>query len=195
MKPEHESELEDMLANLPVVEQKIWLDEALRLTNIVIRYQSIKRKRKHSKKTGKYDFVAEVYELCDEVKTTDPIIISRERNRARQSSPHTLDRWARDFEKFGPRIFIRAAYKSTNTKEDKRLVQISKDAVNWINENWRTLQSPRALYNKWKELAELNNWQIPSESWIYRRWKNKPEIGDFCPSPRKGLIRIFKQVG
>lgn len=176
MKPEHKSELEDILANLSIAEQKIWIDEAVRLTNIVIRYQSIKRKRKHNKKTGKYDFIAEVYELCDEVKTTNPIIVSRERNRARPSSPHTLDKWARDLKKVGPRIFIRSAYKPPDINEDKRFVQISREAVEWVNENWRTFQSPRALYNKWEELAELNNWQIPSESWIYRRWKNKPEI-------------------
>ena len=32
------------------------------------------------------------------------------------------------------------------------------------------------MYNKWKELADLNNWEIPSDSWIYRKWKDEPQI-------------------
>ncbi|MGI8468371.1 MAG: Mu transposase C-terminal domain-containing protein [Pyrinomonadaceae bacterium] len=170
------SELEKILVRLPPDEQQIWLEEAVRLSEIITRYQKIKRKRYFNREMRKYAFVPEVNKLCKEAMSSNPTIVIRESRRARPISPHTLDKWSKDFTQFGLQIFIRAAYKQPDSNTDMRYVRMSVGAIKWINENWRKFKGARALFNKLTELAQKENWLIPSESWLYRRWKNMPQI-------------------
>lgn len=122
--------MENLLTNLPLDEQRIWLDEAVRLSRLVVFYQTLKRKRKINRKTVRYEFTAEVLELCKEAITSNPAIVSRESNRARPPLTYTMDKRARDFNCAGLKMFIRAAYKQPDVKLDKRRVQITAEAVN-----------------------------------------------------------------
>lgn len=53
---------------------------------------------------------------------------------------------------------------------------MSTAVIEWINGNWRTFHSPRKLYQALKKEARSQGWMIPGESWLYRRWRNMPEI-------------------
>ncbi|NJM52144.1 MAG: hypothetical protein HC846_01380 [Blastocatellia bacterium] len=78
-------------------EKEGWLNEALRLAKIVIRYQSLDRKWRFNRILGKNDFTKEVYDLCKEAACANPIIVAREPSRARPPSPYTLVRWSKNF--------------------------------------------------------------------------------------------------
>jgi hypothetical protein len=77
------------LLRFPENEHDVWLDEAIRLGNIVIRYQALKQKWRLNKLLGKYNFTKEVYDLCKEAACENLIIIAREPSRARPPSPYT----------------------------------------------------------------------------------------------------------
>lgn len=85
------------LAKFKDDEHEVWLNEAVRLAEIVIQYEALKHKRKTSKITGKSDFTKEVYELCKKAACDNPKMILREPSRARPPSPYTLDRWSKNY--------------------------------------------------------------------------------------------------
>ena len=53
---------------------------------------------------------------------------------------------------------------------------MSAAAVDYINENWRRFRSPRALYRALRKEGDKQGWTLPSESWLYRRWQEMPEV-------------------
>ena len=53
---------------------------------------------------------------------------------------------------------------------------MSPAAVDYINRHWRRYKSPRLLYLDLKAEAGKNGWTIPSESWLYRCWREMPAI-------------------
>ena len=54
--------LSPFLARFPEREHDVWLDEAIRLSNIVIRYQALKKKWRLNKLLGKHDFTKRLFE-------------------------------------------------------------------------------------------------------------------------------------
>lgn len=171
--------LTEFPGRFPEIERQAWLGEAVRLSNIVIKYRSVEIKRQFNKSLDKYDFTKEVYNLCREAACTNHLIVARAPSRARPPSPYTLDRWSRNFKASGLRTFLRAAPNS-DPLDDKRRASISMEAIEWINKNWRKYKSATALYNSLSEKAEENDWKIPSRSWIYRRWKVMLRIVSVC---------------
>lgn len=163
-----------LLTRFPVSEQEKWLSEAIRLSKIIIRYQSLKRKWHFNKIQGRNEFTKEVYDLCQEATCTNLTIIVREPSRARPPSPFTLDRWAKKFNQIGLKTFFRSPSIATN-QSDNRRATISVEAVNWVKENWRKYKNPTAFYKALSEEAKKNIWKIPSDSWAYRRWKEIPK--------------------
>ncbi len=89
------------LQRLSPFERPVWLAQARRLLKIVEAYNSIRKKRWLNPCTGKFEFVKEGFELCEQAKCSDPIILRREPHRARALSPYTLDGWARSFQRKG----------------------------------------------------------------------------------------------
>lgn len=163
-----------LLDRFSLEEQKIWIKEAQRLANIVIRYQSLERKWHFNRKLGRSVFTEEVYDLCKEASCANPIIIAREPSRARPPSPYTLDRWSKNFSQFGLRTFFRSP-STAEPQSDARRAVISIEAFNWVKKNWRKFKSSTALYKVLKREASENVWIIPSESWFYRRWQDIPQ--------------------
>jgi DNA-binding PadR family transcriptional regulator len=167
------------LRRFPLDERDAWLTELNRLSNIVQRYDNLNPKRIKNSETGKYEFVAGVQGLCDEAACSDPVILGRESHRAEPPSPYTLDGWLRDYRKNGLLTFIRSTPtnpESAKAERDRRRAEITPAAVEWVNQNWRNYRSPRALYQALHGKAKRKKWTIPAESWIYRRWKELPEI-------------------
>lgn len=172
----HEKEIVKALLRLPQEDRVFWIKEALRLAQIVLRYDKIQPKRRRNPATGHLEFVPEVCELCQEAVCTDYKILSREPHRQSTPSPFTLDGWRRTYKEVGLLTFLRRATSQTNTKEDKRLAEISSDAIKWVNTNWQRFKSPRHLHKALDEMAEGKNWKVPSESWFYRLWKDMPAV-------------------
>ena len=92
------------LQRLSPIERPAWLAEAKRLLKVVEAYHLIRKKRRLNLCTGKFEFVKEVLELCEQARCFDPLILRREPHRARQLSPYTLDRWARSFQRQGIKV-------------------------------------------------------------------------------------------
>jgi hypothetical protein len=166
--------LSEFLARIPKSEQEIWVSEATRLANIVLRYQSLGKKRFFNKLLGKYDFTKEAYALCKEAACENSIIVVREPSRARPPSPYTLDRWSKNYNLIGLGTFFRAP-SIAEPQSDKRRTSISIEAYDWIKENWRKYKNPSAFYAALKDKANEIIWKIPSKSWIYRHWKEIPK--------------------
>jgi hypothetical protein len=164
------------LQRLSPIERPAWLAEARRLLKIVEAYNSIRRKRRLNPSTGKFEFVEDVLELCEQARCSDPIILRREPHRARQLSPFTLDRWARSFRCKGVSSFFRANAAIQPDQTDHRCASISVAAIDWVNARWRRFDSPRHLYKALTEQALKHQWVIPGESWFYRRWEAAPQI-------------------
>jgi hypothetical protein len=116
-----------------------------------------------------------VYALCKEAACENPLIITREPSRARPPSPYTLDRWSKNYNQIGLRVFFRAP-SIAEPQVDKRRASISIEACNWIKENWRKYTNPTAFYKALSDQANNKIWKIPSESWFYRRWKDIPKV-------------------
>ncbi len=104
------------LQRLSPLERPAWLQEAKRLLKIVEAYSSIRRKRQLNPCTGKFEFVREVLELCEQARCSEPLILRREPHRARSPAPFTLDRWARAFRRTGVSSFFRSI---TATRPDQ----------------------------------------------------------------------------
>ena len=49
-------------------------------------------------------------------------------------------------------------------------------AVDYINRHWHRYKSPSWLYLDLKDEADKCGWTIPSEAWLYWRWRDMPEI-------------------
>lgn len=173
---EHEKEIRKALLRLPPDDRIFWISEALRLSQIVMRYGEIKPKRRRDLHTGELEFVPLVYQLCKEAICTVQKILFREPHRQFEPSPFTLDGWWRAYQEIGLLTFFRKLKSQTSDKIDKRCAVISLDAAEWLNSNWKHFQSPEYLYRELEDKAKLNNWRIPSKSWVYRQWKDIPEV-------------------
>jgi Mu transposase-like protein len=167
--------LEAALQRFPTDERGHWIAEAKRLAHIVEAYGRLGRKRQPAN-NGQHAFVPEVLALCQQARCTDPIIIESEPHRGRAPSPHTLDRWHREYPRRGLTIFLRAPAAHPPVAEDRRCARMSPAAVDYINRNWRRYKSPHLLYLDLKTEAGKSGWTIPSESWLYRRWREMPAI-------------------
>src|SRR5262249_1819263 len=89
---------------------------------------------------------------------------------------NALHDWLRDWRKEGLTVFLRQSHSRSDPQQDQRYAAISAAAVDYINENWRRFRSPRALYRALREESDKQGWTLPSESWLYRRWQQMPEI-------------------
>ena len=67
-------------------------------------------------------------------------------------------------------------YAPSSERTDRRCAGLTLAAVEWINEHWREFRNPRHLYRAWREQAKTRDWVIPSESWLYRRWRAMPAV-------------------
>lgn len=157
-------------------ERVLWISEALRLAQIVMRYGEISPKRMRNIETGGYEFVRGVIELCQEALCSHPVILAKEPHRMYPPSPYTLDGWWREYQKIGLLTFLRKIKSEAKGIGDKRRAVVSPAAVLWMNENWREFYGPRPFYDALKKRAEVTSWKIPSESWVYRQWQKIPEI-------------------
>lgn len=164
------------LRRFPLEERDAWLAELNRLAEIAERYACISPKRVKNAATDKHEFVPAVLTLCQEAACTNQVILAKEPHRAAVPSPFTLDGWLRSYRKHGFIAFLRSDASKQTQKRDRRRAEISEPAVEWVNQNWRNYRSPRALYKALVKKAKREKWTIPAESWIYRQWKQLPEI-------------------
>jgi len=146
-------------------------NEAMRLMSIVERYELINPKR--IKIDGKHEFVSAVKQLCREAVCSDTIVLSVEPKRGNPISPHTLDGWWRNSKSEGLCVFLRKPSSSAKSR-DNRKAQISPEAVEYLNSKWRNYPSPRHLYKSLVKIAGRKGWNIPSESWIRRKYDALP---------------------
>ena len=167
--------LQAALVRLPLEEREAWLAEAQRLARIVERYESINPKRQRNPATGQLEFVKAVQSLCAEAVCTSALILQQEPHRAQCPSPYTLDGWWRKFKSDGPLTFLRSQ-PTPKKPRDRRKAVISPAAVEWVNQNFRNYRNPRHLYKTLQKKARTEKWQIPSEAWVYRLWRNMPSI-------------------
>lgn len=173
---DQERKLRSSLLRIAPEERAAWINEAFRLAKIVERYGAVKPRWRLDPESGKYKFVPEVMELCREAACTCQIILSREPHRADPPSPYTVDDWLRMYREDGLLIFIRSAPTVNHNKPDKRRADISKGAIEWVNDNWRKFKSARHLFKAVERRAKEKGWVIPSCSWFYRNWRNIPAI-------------------
>lgn len=171
-----EDRLSAALMRLPQEERPAWITEANRLARLVEQYAGIRPKRRRHPITGRYEFVAEACALCRQAACTDGVILRREPHRARPPSPHTLDDWLRAYRRDGLVTFLRCLPSPPAQKSDRRRAKISPAAVSWLNSHWRGFDSPRQLYEALGKQATAHGWTIPSEQWLYRRWRALPAI-------------------
>src|SRR5262249_3875840 len=173
---DREARITELLSLLAADERAAWLAEAVRLAKLLDRYDRTIPKRRRNATTGKLEFTAEVVELCQEAVCHEPLILRRQPHRAEVPSPHTLERWLRDYRREGLLAFLHSITKREPEGKDKRCAKVSPAAVTWINGNWRRFHGPRFLYRALEEEAQKQSWRIPSESWLYRIWRQMPEI-------------------
>ncbi len=176
MKSDGEEKLRQILQRLPAKERPLWIAEANRLARLVERYQRLKPKRRTNPRTGRKEFVAEALALCQQARCDEPKILAKEPHRGNAPAPHTLDDWMRAYRREGIAAFLRAVNTPPSVQTDLRRAPINPDAVLWLNTHWRDYKGPRHLYCALLEQAELLGWTIPGESWLYRQWRNLPEI-------------------
>lgn len=168
-----EAKLTEILKSYPAESRDEWLAEAQRLAEIVTRYAALNPKRKMNPNTGTIEFTPAVVALCSQAACDNPILLASEPHRAQGPSPYTLDGWLRKYEKDGLCAFLRSRPKVT-MPDDKRRAGISPAAAEWVNHNFRNYGSPRALYRALQKRARRENWQIPSETWLYRKFQDIP---------------------
>jgi hypothetical protein len=168
-----EARLTEILKRYPANLRDAWLSEAQRLAGIVQRYAAIEPKRMRNPHTRQLEFVPAVHALCRQAACEDTLLLAHEPHRAQCPSPFTLDGWLRKFNKDGLCAFLRSLPKMATTA-DKRRAEISPAAVEWVNQNFRNYGSPRALYRALLKRAPRERWTIPSETWIYRKYKDIP---------------------
>ncbi|HEY6231464.1 MAG TPA: Mu transposase C-terminal domain-containing protein [Pyrinomonadaceae bacterium] len=205
-------QLTQALSNYPADEREAWIAEALRLNDLVDRYEAINPKRTRLPGTATLDFVPAVKALCKEAICTNQIILEAlakrsrragcKQQRAKQVSPHTLDQWARQRRQQGLLTFIRSR-SAARKADDGRLADATPAALEWLETQWRLHPIPSQLYEKWERLAAKNNWKIPSLTWLRRRWRHIPEVaktaifqGDkaYTGKFKPHLIRSFEDL-
>lgn len=173
---DREAEITSLLSLLPATERAAHLAEAVRLAKLLERYDHIIPKRQRNPATHQVEFTAAVKQLCQEAVCREPLIRQRQPHRAQAPSPYALDRWRRAYRREGLLAFLHNITKQPPQGEDRRRVEMTPAAAQWINDHWRRFQGPRFLYRAWEEEARRQGWQIPSESWLYRCWQQLPEI-------------------
>jgi len=171
-----EDELMNTLSRLSAAERVAWLKETVRLSRIVERYMEIAPKRRRNPATRRTEFVAEVKELCQQAVCQEPLILLRHPHRSHPPSPETLNRWMNAYRREGMIAFLRNLDKSTPPETDRRRAEISPEAAQWVNANWRRFKGARFLYRALEDQAQAEGWSIPAESWFYRLWRGMPEI-------------------
>jgi hypothetical protein len=178
------TQLTQALSGYSEAERDAWVAEALRLNEIMNRYEAIIPKRARTV-DGRLDFVPAVRAICLEAVCTNEIILSalasrsrrgsEAKQRTKQISAHTLDEWARKRKRLGLRTFIRS--KAIATKpDDGRCAKISPAAKVWLESRWRRYPIVTQLYIAWAEAARKNHWHIPSLAWLQRRWQAIPPV-------------------
>lgn len=160
------------LKRIPVEERDAWANELTRLGQLMEQYAATNPKR--VARNGRYEYVPAVRDLCESARCTDSTLLAREPRRAEAPSPRTLDEWSRRYQKQGLAAFLRSSAAASPSSVDRRQAAISKAAVEWVNANWRSYRSPRALFEKLREKAKSEGWTIPSYTWVYRRWRQMP---------------------
>jgi len=173
---EQEAEINSLLLPLTPEERIAWMAEALRLARIIELYNKIRPKRRRNRHTGGWEFVPGVMELRQETACKDQLILARHPHRANLLSPCTLDDLSRAFRKKGLAAFLPKVKKPVKRKDDNRRIAIPKQAIDWMNNNWRHYSGPYHLYNALEKEATKQGWKIPSKSWVYRLWRKIPKI-------------------
>jgi Mu transposase, C-terminal/Bacteriophage Mu transposase len=170
--------LQAALVRLPTDERDAWIAETQRLTEIVARYAEINPRQRRNPASGKVEFVPAVLALCAEARCTNELLLTREPHRAQCPSPYTLDGWMRRLKTDGALTFLRSLPSTPELKQqrDRRKAVISAEAVEWVNQNWRSYRNPRHLFKELQKRARKYKWKIPSEAWVYRLWKKVPAI-------------------
>ncbi len=158
-----------------------------------------------------YHAAPAVHALCEEAKCTDQVILDYYRNRqhavrkgtepriARTIKPRTLDEWSRRVKTEGLITFLPPAPAASRSqipdskfqKKDGRRAKISRAAVEWINDNWRSCPHARDLYQKLTKQARKHGWTIPSEAWVYRKWQSLPKIVTTALRSKKAYVDNF----
>jgi hypothetical protein len=154
-----------------------------------------------------YQFTPAVLALCQEARCTNEVIINYYKARqhsvrkntepmiAREISAITLDNWSRRIKSEGLLLFLppppNRAERLKGDGLDKRLADIPTAAVEWINRNYRSKPHARALYQDLKKAAHKHGWKIPSESWVYRKWKQLPKIISDSLRNKKSYVDKF----
>jgi transposase InsO family protein len=169
-----EAQLQMLLTRFPQEERDSWLAEALRLARLIERYGAVRPKRQVG--TNGYSFVPEVHEICSEAVCTDAVILAREPRRAQTPSPHTMDGWLQSYRRDGLVCFVPKRHFPSSSRADRRLLHLDAQVGRWINANWRRFSKPRHLYRALIAEAAIQEWKIPSETWLYRQWTRMPEI-------------------
>jgi hypothetical protein len=164
------AKLTQALSRYPQATREAYINEVNRLDRIVLRYDALNPKRTRDAHDN-LDFTPEVKALCREAVCSEPLILAREPKRGKVPSPFSLDRWSRRRKAEGLITYLRATPTATTNKVDKRKAQISPDAAEWLNDNWRNSPSPKKLYEKLQKKARVSRWKIPSYSWLYLKYK------------------------
>jgi hypothetical protein len=166
---------DERLLTYPLAERAAWRAEALRLAQIVSAYGQLRPKRRQDRASGKFAFVPAAAELCAACRCQDATILAREPHRAEPISPHTLDDWWRTWREEGLAALLRRPIRRLPAT-DGRCAVMSAGAVAYVEEHWRQYRSPRALYRALQAEGRKQGWSLPSESWLYRRWREMPEM-------------------
>lgn len=165
------SENVDHLMRFSDAERSAFLAEALRLADIVRRFEQISPKR--ARRDGQLVFTEAVEKLAAETVCKCEIVLKREPSRAKGVSAATLYRWHKSKDDLS--VFFRKP-STVRSGADKRLAAYSAGFETWFESNWRSASSARQLFKKAKKAARENRWLIPSESWFYRQWTEIPDV-------------------
>src|SRR5262249_27383595 len=164
---DRETRITELLSLLAADERAAWLAEAVRLAKLLNRYDRTIPKRRRNATTRKLEFTASVVDLCREAVCHQPLILRRQPHRAEVPSPHTLDRWLRDYHREGLLTFLHSITKREPQGRDNRCAKLSPGVVTWINSNWRRFHGPRFLYRALEEEAyepvvptRTGNWML-----------------------------------
>lgn len=172
-------------------------------TEPVAERQNPEEKSRTTRSTSSgYEFTPAVFALCEEARCTNEIILKFYKSRqhevrkgstlrfARTPRPATLDAWARSYRKEGLLTFLPAPPQTLSAKDGRRAT-ISPKAIEWMNANAASKPHARALYEELKRQAKKHGWEIPSASWVYRKWKALPAIVTTYRRSRKAYTDKF----
>jgi hypothetical protein len=187
------SKLTAALSGYSTEERDAWIAEALRLNDLVNRYEGINPKRTRLAGGTSFQFVPAVVALCKEAVCTNEVILKAlaERSRrepkdrlAKSVSPHTLDQWTRKRREHGLLAFIRSK-PAVKRADDGRLANVSPDAIEWVNRRYRRYPIVKLFYEAWEAEAKKRKWKIPSLAWLQRPVSASPRSRQGCNFPRR----------